>query len=585
MNTKEICLGCMNEKVDENGMCPVCHTNNNEIESNSRHLPLRFILKGKYLIGKVIGEGGFGITYVGYDLDLEIRVAIKEFFPRQMVGREVEEGFTVCPFDSEEEEIFVREREKFIDEARRLAKFRSEKNVVSVLDYFQENSTAYIVMDYIDGTTLRKYVKARKAQGRHMDVEECLALLNPLMETLDKMHETQLIHRDISPDNIMVDFKKNEAYLIDFGSARNVEGEHSKSVHMKGSFTPIEQMSRRGNQGPWTDVYALCATIYWCITGRDIPDAIGRMGEDTLVRPSSCGVKISAQTEFVLMNGLAVYPEERYQSVRELIVSLIPATIFEETIKNMMMSEDKQETKEEIRQERVQEKQEYTPLYAEQKTTVKKKNGPLKVILAIIIIVGGICFGGMLSEQYRNRKETTTYDNGDVLDIYFENGKPVCYKRYNSNNRLIEEKTMHDDDNYSLIRYTFDENGNRIRIEEYENDQRTSTMEMRDGKLYEYDYESNDTFYVIGTDVTVRVEEGWFKSGEWETYVFYNFPEDGWHSETEYVLGDGNDDNYTTYFFDEAENLIYEMVIVNDQKASEKIHNQEKFNSINWGEN
>ena len=259
MNINQTCMKCMTGKINEEGKCTSCGELKGTEKNGSIHLPLRTILKGKYLVGNVIGEGGFGITYIGYDLDLEIRVAIKEFCPKHSVGREAEDGLTLYPYNESSAEEFEREKEKFINEARRLAKFRNEGGVVSVLDYFIENGTAYIVMDYIDGITLKSYLKTlRDTTGRNMNMAGVLNLFKPVMETLAKIHKSSIIHRDISPENIMISKDFTKVYLIDFGTARNVESSQTLSEYYKGFYSPIEQRSsqRKGKmeQGPWTDV-------------------------------------------------------------------------------------------------------------------------------------------------------------------------------------------------------------------------------------------------------------------------------------------------------------------------------------------
>jgi len=316
-----ICINCMKGTLNASGVCTVCGKTDEEIKTSRRHLPLRTILRGKYLMGKVIGEGGFGITYLGYDLDLEIRVAIKEFCPRDFAGRDSQDGLTILPFDEESEEFYEKEKEKFINEAKRLAKFRREQGIVSVQDYFHENGTAYIVMEYIDGITLKAF---HKMMNKNMEPEKLLDLMRPIMEGLSKLHANGIIHRDISPDNIMIDTSKQQVYLIDFGTAREVnpDEEHSLSVYKKGGYTPIEQQSRHGKQGPWTDVYALCATIYRCITGTSIPEANNRVMGDEIVRPSSMGIAISSQAEEAILNGLALKPQDRTQSITELMGEL-----------------------------------------------------------------------------------------------------------------------------------------------------------------------------------------------------------------------------------------------------------------------
>ncbi len=288
------------------------------MKRNARHLPEKMILRGKYMIEDVLGEGGFGITYLATDLDLERKVAIKEFCPREYAGRDANDGMTIIPFDdAESQDLYEREKEKFIQEARRLAKFYNLPGVVSVLDYFSDYGTAYLVMDYIEGVTISQYMKR---EGKLMTVEETLTLMQPVMESIEKMHEAGIMHRDISPDNIMISKDLDKVYLIDFGTARStdIESNRSLSVYKKGGFTPLEQQSTHGNQGPWTDVYELCATIYKCITGRVPQEAVDRVGEDGLVRPSACGVAISSEVEEVLLAGLAVYVKDRIQSMKEL---------------------------------------------------------------------------------------------------------------------------------------------------------------------------------------------------------------------------------------------------------------------------
>ena len=354
-----ICINCMNGIMNTSGICTTCGKTDEQIETSRRHLPLRTILRGKYLIGKVIGEGGFGITYLGYDLDLEIRVAIKEFCPRDFAGRDADDRLTILPFDKESAVFFEAEKDKFINEAKRLARFRGEQGIVSVLDYFQENGTAYIVMEYIEGVTLKAF---QKMAGGTMEPEKILNLIKPVMEGLSKLHASNIIHRDISPDNIMVDTSKQKVYLIDFGTAREVSPneEHSLSVYKKGGYTPIEQQSRHGKQGPWTDVYALCATIYRCITGTSIPEANNRIMGDEVVKPSDMGIIIHPQTEEALLRGLEVKPEERTQSMEELMAELYETDNYEnedismweealeETIeKNLKKETDEQERKEE----------------------------------------------------------------------------------------------------------------------------------------------------------------------------------------------------------------------------------------------
>ncbi len=316
MNAGSLCMHCMQAVTDENGICTKCGKKESDIVVNPRHLPLGTIIRGKYLTGKVIGEGGFGITYVAYDLDLELRVAIKEYCPREYAGRDVTDGVTLVPFDTETREFYQNEMTKFVGEAKRLARFRGLKGIVSVLDYFMENGTAYIVMEFIDGITLKDFLKLA---NKPMPVQTVFALMEPVISALEQVHKADVIHRDISPDNIMMSMDYKEIYLIDFGTARNISltEEHSLSVYKKSSYTPPEQQDRHGNQGPWTDVYALCATIYYCITGKLIPEAVSRLLNDDVKRPSQLGIAIDPYMEDALMKGLELRLENRFQSMEE----------------------------------------------------------------------------------------------------------------------------------------------------------------------------------------------------------------------------------------------------------------------------
>ena len=315
MNINRICMNCMSGTLDEQGICS--HCGEKDTSNGKRHLPVRTILNGRFLVGKVIGEGGFGITYIGYDLTFAIRVAIKEVCPKNIAGRDERDQLTVLPYDEESARILEYEKEKFIREARNLAKFRNEDGVVNIVDYFLENETAYIVMDYIEGTTLKNYLKLI---NKRIEWEELLRLLGPLMTTLQKMHEENILHRDINPDNIMIRRDRQKVYLIDFGTARNMDSEYTMYSYINGGYTPIEQVNNSKEQGPWTDVYALCATIYYCMSGKKVQPVTRRIVKDELENPDNIGMPIGMGK--VLRKGLAINKEDRIQSIKELMEEL-----------------------------------------------------------------------------------------------------------------------------------------------------------------------------------------------------------------------------------------------------------------------
>ena len=247
-----LCMGCMNQKTGQ-GPCPYCGFREEGYVASPRHLPLGTILNGKYLAGRVLGEGGFGITYMGYDLDLGMKLAVKEYYPNELVTRENSQSNRLVMMTGKKDGVFQNEKGKFLEEARCLAKFWGLPGIVAVKDFFQENGTAYIVMEFVEGKTLEQMLEQR---GGTMEPGQVLKLLDPVMASLETIHQSGLIHRDISPDNIMVS-PDNRCKLIDFGAARDFTAEgREMSVILRPRYAPWEQYGGRGQQGPWTDVYA-----------------------------------------------------------------------------------------------------------------------------------------------------------------------------------------------------------------------------------------------------------------------------------------------------------------------------------------
>ncbi len=311
-----ICYSCMKEH--QNDTCPYCGFNNDNYEVAHHHLIPMTILGEKYMLGRVLGEGGFGITYVGIDVKLGIMLAIKEYYPAGFVTRE--HSSDVHVFKGEQSDFFYSHKDKFLGEAKRLARLRNLPGIVSVGDFFEQNNTAYIVMEYIKGQTYKEYINK---MGGSIQSEQVFDMMKPVMQSLAKVHEVGIIHRDISPDNIMI---SNDGFvkLIDFGAARDYAqaGKNSMSVMLKQGYSPEEQYRSKGVQGPWTDVYSLCATMYKCMTAITPEESTQRVREDTLIPPSHMGITINPQKESVLLRGLAVYAEDRISSIDELINEL-----------------------------------------------------------------------------------------------------------------------------------------------------------------------------------------------------------------------------------------------------------------------
>lgn len=310
-----LCVSCFNELNSVGAVCPSCGYSESQVPLHQ--LKPRTILNGKYLVGKVLGEGGFGITYIGWDLNLYIKIAIKEYYP---VGYVTRESTVVHPFTGSNGDFFRKGCDRFVEEARRLAKFRSKPGIVSVNDFFKENGTAYIVMEYIDGKTLKEYLEDK---DKKLSPSQVFEIIKPVITSLIEVHKTGMIHRDISPDNIMIS-DNGELTLLDFGAAREFteSGSKSISIMLKPGYAPEEQYRSRGVQGPWTDIYALCATIYKCITGITPDESTDRVHSDEVKLPSSLGINIDTAQEAALMKGMAVLQKDRFQNLQEFYTAL-----------------------------------------------------------------------------------------------------------------------------------------------------------------------------------------------------------------------------------------------------------------------
>ncbi len=312
----EKCPNCF-KSYEGQGICEHCGFNIEEYKIPENVLPPFTVLEGKYMLGRTLGVGGFGITYLGWDMNLETKIAIKEYYPGSFVFRDTtKEDTTQITVTGSNQDMYDKGLKRYVEEAKNLSKFYNLPGIVSVKDFFYANKTAYMVMEHVDGITLKAHLEK---MGGKMEEETVLTLMRPIIESLQQVHEKGMVHRDISPDNIMVD-GEGKIKLIDFGSVRgqSLESDMTYTVILKHGYAPQEQYYAKGKQGPWTDVYSLCATMYKMLTGQIPPNSIERMSGDTYLSPSTCGVKVSAKTERVLNKGLAPLIENRYQNLGQL---------------------------------------------------------------------------------------------------------------------------------------------------------------------------------------------------------------------------------------------------------------------------
>lgn len=313
----KLCLRCM-KTSDDVGICPYCGREKSGQLTWSKALAPGTMLNNKILIGNILGKGGYGITYIGYDMLLEYRVAVKEFFPDEMVDR-ADDGKTVLVLDEVNGEEYQRETTAYLREARVLAEFSKFPGIVAIKDLFYENNTGYLIMEYLEDGNLRKYIDNK---GGWLSVEEALHLMEPVISILGKLHKSGLIHRDISPDNIMMD-KDGEIKLIDFGGSKKLGFNNQQVFLGKWGFAPLEQMlSRISEQGPWTDIYGICATLYCMMTG-DVPQSSYERNEkDELIDISQYTISIDKKIAAAIMKGLSMDAKDRQQSIDELYKNL-----------------------------------------------------------------------------------------------------------------------------------------------------------------------------------------------------------------------------------------------------------------------
>ena len=319
--SNDLCYNCFREKPEDTAgsSCPYCgYDPNTDLHKYPLALPGGTILAGRYILGRVLGQGGFGITYVAQDWQTKSLVAVKEYLPDTMATRTG--GASVSPYSGEREESFRYGKECFLQEAQTLAEFIGNPNIVRIHSYFEENGTAYFVMDYVAGISFQKYIENN---GGKISWEDAERILLPVMTALGAVHSRGIIHRDVTPDNIYIT-ADGTVKLLDFGAARYSLGNQSRSldVVLKHGFAPKEQYTRKGRQSSYTDVYSLAATFYYAVTGRTPPDSVDRVDEDDLFSPSSLGIKIPKQVEDAILKGMSVQAADRFQTMDDFRAAL-----------------------------------------------------------------------------------------------------------------------------------------------------------------------------------------------------------------------------------------------------------------------
>ena len=309
------CNNCFGEYEQDYGVCPLCGYTEGMQPKEAYMLYAGTILQNRYIIGEVLGFGGFGITYKAFDTKLERVIAIKEYYPSGLVYR-TPGTKDVVVFKGKRFKDYANGLTRFLDEARNATKFINNPNIIDIMEFFEENGTAYFVMELLVGLPLDKFL----AQcGGKLDTNAAITIISSVGLALQDIHKEGYIHRDIAPDNIYI-CDNGKVKLFDFGAARfSAEEDKNLTVVLKPGYAPVEQYETINKQGPWTDVYALGATMYRMVTGIKPDESTNRKTEDIVEQPNALVPEISENLSNAIMRAMAIEKHLRYQNVKEFV--------------------------------------------------------------------------------------------------------------------------------------------------------------------------------------------------------------------------------------------------------------------------
>ena len=313
------CYSCFKEYQGDSKVCPFCGQPAITKAAEPIHLDPGTVLAGRYILGSAIGAGGFGIVYRAWDSKLETVVAVKEFFVARLVTRAQGTKDIIVTKKSMAE--FQYRKDRFLAEARNMAKFGAHRSIPNVFEFFEENGTAYIVMEYLNGMALNNYL----AQvGGRIDVDFAVMIAGEVGNALKSLHEQNIIHRDVAPDNIFICQGKDlKIKLMDLGAAKLADTTDDViDIILKPGYSPAEQYDNTNNIGPWTDIYALGASLYVMVTGVKPDEATNRKINDSVVPPMELNPLVSENLNNTIMKAMAVEPHMRFQTIDEFLLAL-----------------------------------------------------------------------------------------------------------------------------------------------------------------------------------------------------------------------------------------------------------------------
>ena len=453
---ERLCLNCMkiysikSEYEKMNGQCPYCGFDDNTPPKDGMHLPPGTILNNKYIVGTVIGAGGFGATYRGWDNTLARVVAIKEYLPKGLVVRQGKELVVKSESDYE---FLQKGIKRTLMEARSIVRFNDESAITNIYEFFEENGTAYIVMEYLEGCNLRDYSKNYK---EILPFDMIMNLAVSICDVLDVVHKENIVHRDISPDNIFYCSKKKIYKLIDFGAVKQVDSSYmqSSTIYLKHGFAPIEQYSGSGQVGPWTDIYAFGATLYVLSTGKMPAPSVDRIGEDSLVAPKDINSSLPIEFSDVILKAMAVQARDRFKNAGEFKNALLKCVQKNETHEERVEIEFETELDEKEKKEDHEEKYEINNI---QHTEIKQNIFIAIVTVVVLVslaIVASIINIGIINKGKENNNQLVDSSNDDTVLLsdtetdaeWNENTNPfinahkgdiIAFGDYNKNNEWV----------------------------------------------------------------------------------------------------------------------------------------------------
>ncbi|MBP5417132.1 MAG: protein kinase [Clostridiales bacterium] len=373
------CFSCFKEFTDEFEVCPHCGTVVDYTPVEPIHLLPGSILANRYYIGKAVGSGGFGIIYRAWDYKLETIVAVKEFFVSRIMTRAQGQKEVIVNRKSHQEYEYRKER--FLAEARTMAKFGTHRNIPNVFEFFEENSTAYIVMELLEGQTLKEYMIEK---GGVVDKEFAIMVTREVGKALTSLHQAGIIHRDVAPDNIyLCSGNELKIKLLDLGAAKLADStDKVVDIILKPGYSPAEQYENTNNIGPWTDIYALGATLYVMLTGTKPEESTNRKISDTVPYPRELDPTISENLSNAVMKAMAVEKHMRFSSVNDFISA-------------------------------IDKNRKVIPIKKEKKRRFRRRL--IGIVAAILILAAG---GFLIYKYYQDKRSVQYLDDADITIWY-----------------------------------------------------------------------------------------------------------------------------------------------------------------------